>query len=76
MNRTIQLCGLPLTGTLVLALPNPALPQWWVIRASDDKCLVVDIEPTSKNKSVTKIGKRPYPTREDAEAAVKRLCKQ
>jgi hypothetical protein len=76
MNRTIHLCGLALTGALVLALPNLALAKWWVVRASDKKCLVVDIEPTSKNKSVTKIGKKAYPTREEAEADVKRLCKQ
>ena len=28
------------------------------------------------DKSVTKIGKKVYPTREKAEADVKRLCKQ
>jgi hypothetical protein len=39
-------------------------------------CLVVDIEPTRKDKSVTKIGKEAYLTREEAEADVKRLCKQ
>jgi len=42
----------------------------------DKKCLVVDMEPTGKDKSVTKIGKEVYPTREEAEADVKRLCKQ
>jgi SepF-like predicted cell division protein (DUF552 family) len=47
-----------------------------VVRASDKKCLVVDIEPTGKDKNVTKIGKDAYPTREEAEADVKRLCKQ
>ena len=60
----------------MLALPDPALASWWIVRASDKKCLVVDIEPTSKDKSVTKIGKKVYPTREKAEADVKRLCKQ
>jgi SepF-like predicted cell division protein (DUF552 family) len=40
------------------------------------QCLVVDIEPTGKDKSVAKIGKKVYPTREEAEADVKRLCKQ
>jgi SepF-like predicted cell division protein (DUF552 family) len=39
-------------------------------------CLVVDIEPTEKDKSFTKIGKDAYRTREQAEADVKRLCKQ
>jgi hypothetical protein len=63
-----------LIGTLILALPGPALANWWTVRASDNKCLVVDIEP-GKNKSVTKIGKNVYPTREQAEADVKRLCK-
>jgi hypothetical protein len=30
----------------------------------------------AKDKSITKIGKEVYPTREEAEADVKRLCKQ
>jgi hypothetical protein len=46
-----------------------------VDRASDKQCLVVDIEPRGKDRSVTKIGKTVYPTREEAEADVKRLCK-
>jgi SepF-like predicted cell division protein (DUF552 family) len=54
---------------------GPALADWWIVRASDKQCLVVDIEPTGKDKSVTKIGKTVYPTREEAEADVKRLCK-
>ena len=37
--------------------------------------LVVDIEPTGKDESVTRIGRMVYPTREEAEAEVKRLCK-
>ena len=60
----------------MLALPNPVLASWWIIRASDKKCLVVDIEPTGKDKSVTRIGKEAYSTREQTEADVKRLCKQ
>jgi len=65
-----------LVGAFLLADPNPALANWWIVRASDKKCLVVDIEPTGKDKSITKIGKEVYPTREEAEADVKRLCKQ
>ena len=76
MNRISHICGIVLVGTLVLALPDPALASWWIVRASDKKCLVVDIEPTGKDKSVTRIGKEAYPTREEAEADVKRLCKQ
>jgi hypothetical protein len=76
MNRTTQLCGLALTGVLLFALPDLALANWWIVRSSDKQCLVVDIEPTGKDKSVTKIGKEVYLTREEAEADVKRLCKQ
>jgi hypothetical protein len=76
LNRISHICGIVLVGTLVLALPDPALASWWIVRASDKKCLVVDIEPTGKDKSVTRIGKEAYPTREEAEADVKRLCKQ
>ena len=76
MNRTFHVCGRVLIGTLLLVLPDSALANWWIVRASDKKCLVVDIEPTGKDKSVTKIGKEAYLTREEAEADVKRLCKQ
>ena len=62
-------------GALLLALPSPALANWWIVRSSDKKCLVVDIEPTGKDKRVTKIGKEVYLTREEAEADVMRLCK-
>ncbi len=72
---TIQVCGFVLMGTLILALPDPALANWWIVPASDKQCLVVDLEPTGKDESVTRIGRMVYPTREEAEAEVKRLCK-
>jgi len=65
-----------LIAVLFVAVADPALANWWIVRASDKQCLVVDIEPTGKDKNVTKIGKEVYPTREEAEADVKRLCKQ
>ena len=76
MNRTFYACGFILIGALLLALPDPVFANWWIVRASDKKCLVVDIEPTAKDKRVTKIGKEVYLTPEEAEADVKRLCKQ
>jgi hypothetical protein len=39
--------------------------------ASDGKCIVVDIEPTGKDKTVTKVGKDYYQTPDQAEADVK-----
>jgi hypothetical protein len=54
----------------------PRSPIGGFFAASDKQCLVVDLEPTGKEKSGTKIGKEVYPTREEAEADVKRLCKQ
>ena len=43
-------------GILVtVSLTKPALADWWIVRSSDQECLVVDIEPT--DKGVTKIGK-------------------
>jgi len=73
LNRTFPVCGFVVIGALLLTLPGPALADWWILRASDKKCLVVDIEPSGKDKSVTKT---VYPTREEAEADVKRFCKQ
>ena len=40
-----------------VAVADPALSKWWIVRASEGKCIVVDIEPTGKDKSVTKLGK-------------------
>ena len=65
-----------LIAALVVAFADPAFANWWIVRASDEKCLVVDIEPTGSDKAVTKIGKNVYQTPEEAEADVKRLCKE
>jgi hypothetical protein len=70
------LYALVLIGAFLLAFPSYVIANWWIVRAFDKKCLVADIEPTGKDKSVTRIGKDAYPTREEAEADVKRLCKQ
>ena len=43
---------------LVLAFVDPALANWWIVRAADGKCLVVDIEPSGKD--ITKVGKDVY----------------
>ena len=59
---------------LVLAFVDPALANWWIVRAADGKCLVVDIEPLGKD--VTKVGKNVYELREQAEADVKKVCKE
>jgi hypothetical protein len=50
--------------------------RWWIVRSSDETCLVVDIEPKGEDKSITKIGKDAYQTAEETEADVKRLCKE
>jgi hypothetical protein len=65
-----------LIAVLLLAFADPARANWWIVRASDEKCLVVDIEPTGNDKTVTKVGKDVYQTPEQAEADVKRLCKE
>jgi hypothetical protein len=57
---------------LMFSATNPALASWWLVRSSDGKCLVVDIEPTDKDKSV---GKDVYQSPDQAEADAKRLCK-
>jgi len=69
-------CRFALIAVFLLAFADPALASWWIVRASDDTCLVVDIEPTSNDKSFTKVGKDVYQTSEHAEADVKRLCKE
>jgi SepF-like predicted cell division protein (DUF552 family) len=65
-----------LTAVLVVVVAKPALANWWIVRASDGKCVVVDIEPTGKDKDVTRVGKDIYQTPDQAEVDVKRLCKE
>ena len=42
LNQTFQVCGPVLIGALLLALTDLALANWWIVRASDKKCLVVE----------------------------------
>jgi hypothetical protein len=58
---------------LTFSATNSASANWWLVRSSDGKCLVVDVEPTEKDKNVTKIGKK---SADEAEADAKRLCKE
>jgi len=53
---------------------GPAFADWWIVRSSDQECLVVDIEPTGKG--VTQVGKDSYKTAEEAEADAKKLCEE
>ena len=73
--ETCMACRFLLIAGLLLTA-EPALANWWIVRSSDEKCLVVDIEPTGKDKGVTKVGKDVYQTAEQAEADAKRLCKE
>ena len=61
---------------LLLAFVDPSFANWWIVRAADNKCLVVDIEPSGNDKDITKVGKDVYQTREQAEADVKKVCKE
>jgi hypothetical protein len=63
-----------LIGVLLFAFADPALANWWIVRSSDETCLVVDIEPRGNDKAVTKVGNDVYETSEQAEADVKKLC--
>ena len=69
-------CRSLLIAVLLLASADQALASWWIVRASDETCLVVDIEPTGTDKGITKLGKDNYETSAEAEADVKLLCKE
>jgi hypothetical protein len=73
--RLTRFALLTVSVLLGVLAATPAFANWWIVRSSDETCLVVDIEPTGKEKGITKIGKDSYPTAEQAEADVKRLCK-
>jgi hypothetical protein len=53
---------------------TPAFADWWIVRSADGVCLVVDIQPTGKDPTVTKVGKDSYRTEAEANADLKRLC--
>lgn len=55
----------------LFALADSALANWWIVRSSDETCLVVDIEPKGNDKSV-KV-RTFIKTQEQAEADVERL---
>ena len=57
-----------------LLIPTPVVADWWIVRSSDEKCLVVDTEPTA-GRNATKIGKDRYSSVGEAEADLKHLCK-
>jgi hypothetical protein len=63
-----------LTAFLVFAFAHPAIANWWIVRAADGKCLVVDVEPSGND--VAKVGKDVYRTQQEAEAMLKNLCKE
>jgi len=69
-------CRSLLIAVFLLVSAGQALASWWIVRASDETCLVVDIEPTGTDKGVTKLGKDNYETSAEAEADVKLLCKE
>jgi hypothetical protein len=71
----LMICRVVLIGILCLTSADLALASWWIVRAADERCLVVDIEPKDNDKSVTKVGKGVYRTAEEAEADVKEFCK-
>jgi hypothetical protein len=58
----------------VILTSVPSLAAWWIVRSSDETCLVVDIEPSPGDKGITRAGKESYQTAEEAEADLKRLC--
>ena len=67
---------IPTDSRSLARLRRSALANWWIVRAADETCLVVDIEPTGTEKGVTKLGKDSYETSAQAEADVKLLCKE
>jgi hypothetical protein len=44
-------CRSLLIAVLLVVVADPALANWWIVRASDGKCVVVDIEPTANDKT-------------------------
>jgi len=65
-----------IAGLVLGVFVKPALAEWWIVRSADGVCLVVDIQPTGKDPTVTKVGKDSYQTETEANADLKRLCEE
>ena len=67
-NFKFQLAAV-LIATLI---PTSAVADWWIVRSSDEKCLVVDTEPTP-GRNATKIGKDRYSSVGDQPGSIEAL---
>ena len=56
-----------LVFVLSAVAPATTYADWWIVRSADERCLVVDIEPTTQN-DVTRVGKDKYGSVREAEA--------
>ena len=52
-------CKFLLIIVILLAFTDPALANWWIVRAADEKCLVVDIEPSRQGRFQGRQGRLP-----------------
>ena len=75
VSMRFSLCRLLTIAVVVASSATDWFANWWLVRSSDGKCLVVDIEPVVKNQNVTKIGKDVYQSADQAETDAKQLCK-
>jgi hypothetical protein len=67
--------GLLAALAIGFAAPAFAGEGYWIVRGEDEKCVVVETEPSASETTVTKVGKDVYVTREEAEADVAVVCK-
>jgi hypothetical protein len=71
-----MLFRLALTAALAPGAASPAFADYWIVRAADRTCTIVDEPPEESEESVQVVGQQLYVTREAAEEDMKIACRQ
>jgi hypothetical protein len=71
-----MLLRLALFAVLVLGAASPAFADYWIVRAPDRTCMIVDEPPDTSDESIQIVGQQLYVTREAAEEDIAVACRQ
>jgi hypothetical protein len=69
------------SGVMGLFVSTLAVSAWaektcWIVRGPEGNCTIVETEPEPTQTAIEKLGRGGYPSREEAEADLDRVCNQ
>jgi hypothetical protein len=66
-----------LAAALIVGCTLPAFAEkgFYIVRGPDKKCQVVDVAPNETETIITRVGKKVYVTREEADKDMAVVCK-